>query len=313
MKKFEVLIFSYLPNEAHFNFFDQATKEVGNAEVAVKTALGALPGELNAWFVKETACIKWYRKDPLTAAIADANNHLDQLVVGFSAQVNGARYNPDPTVAAAGERLHIMLKSYGRIAAKPYEQETGAVKAILLHLNGDLSADVTATGLTTWPGEINEALATFISLMKQREAKTLLKPEDGFHVVRRGIEGVWHQIVTIVDAGAVLGQDGFGALIDKLNPEIDYLNGEFHRVRHNIAAAEPAPIKQQAYTGQPCTPVPEVFYVTPQGTVKLELGRDFDVSYRKNVEVGNAQCILHGKGGYRGHKTVTFIIARQTG
>jgi hypothetical protein len=313
MNQFNVLIFKPLPNEAHYNFFDRATKEVGNAEVPVKTALGALPGELNAWFVKETACIKWYRKDPLTAAIADADAHLDEAVVGFSAQVNGARYDSNLTVAAAGERLHIMLKSYGRVATKPYEQEIGAVKAILLHLNGDLSADVTAARLTTWPGEISEALATFISLMEQRETKTLLKPEDGFPVVRRGIEGVWHQIVTIVDAGAVMGHDGFGELIDKLNPEISYLNGEFHRVRHNIAAAEPAPISEQAYTGQPCTPVPEVFYVTPRGTVKLELGKDFDVSYKRNIEVGNAQCTLHGKGGYRGHRIVTFIIARQTG
>jgi hypothetical protein len=313
MKQFNVLIFKPLPNEAHFNFFDRATKEVANASSTVITALGSLPGELNAWFVKETACIKWYRKDPLTAAIADADAHLDQVVVGFSAQVNGTRYDSNPTIAAAGERLYAMLRSHSRVSTKPYEQKIGAVKAILLHLNGDLSGDLSIASLTRWPGEISEALATFISLMEQRETRTLLKPEDGFPVVRRGIEGVWHQIVTIVNAGAALGQAGFSTLIDKLNPEINYLNDEFHRVRHDISAAEPAPIKQQAYTGQPCTPVPEVFYVTPKGTIKLELGKDFDVSYKKNVDVGNAQCTLHGKGGYRGRRIVTFIIARQTG
>ncbi|MDR1102240.1 MAG: hypothetical protein LBL42_00635, partial [Tannerella sp.] len=148
-------------------------------------------------------------------------------------------------------------------------------------------------------------------LFKEREEHTLLKPEEGFPAVRRGIENVWHQIVTLVNAGAALKQSPeYEALINRLNPEIDYLNGEFHRVRHNIAAAEPAPIGQQAYTGLPCTPVPEVLYVTSKGIVRLELGKDFNITYKNNVNVGNAECTIHGKGGYRGHKTVTFIIAR---
>jgi hypothetical protein len=303
-------MFSYLPGEAHYNFFDGATREVSTAGPTVQNTLGPLTGELNGWFVKEVKCIEWYRKSELTAAIADANVHLDHVLVGFSAQANGARYDATPSVAAAGERLHIMLKSYGRVIEQPYLQEVGSVKAILLHLNGDLYADMQAASLISWTQEIQTALDTFVHLMKEREEHTLLKPEEGFPVVRRGIENVWHRIVTLVNAGAALGQSPeYEALINRLNPEIDYLNGEFHRVRHNIAAAEPAPVEQQAYTGQPCTPVPEVLYVTSKGIIKLELGRDFNITYRNNVNVGNAEFTIHGKGGYRGHKTVTFIIA----
>jgi uncharacterized linocin/CFP29 family protein len=57
--------------------------------------------------------------------------------------------------------------------------------------------------------------------------------------------------------------------------------------------------------------VPEVLFVTPKdGTLKLELGKDYNVSYKNNVNVGNATCIIHGKGAYKGRKMVTFIIAR---
>ncbi|MDR1224959.1 MAG: DUF6261 family protein [Tannerella sp.] len=311
MKKFRALLFKFLPNEAHYRFFSKATKEVSNAGQVVKAALGGLVAELADWFVKETACIEWYRKSELTAAIANANLDLDHALVGFAAQVNGARYSTTPSVAVAAERLHIMLRSYGKVIDKPYLQEVGAVDAILGHLDDDLSADAKTAGVDGWTATIRSALNNFITLFEQREAHTLLKPEEGFIEVRRAIENVWHRIVVLVDAGAALNTSPeFAALIDLLNPEIDYLNGEFHRVRHDIAHAEPAPIERQHYTGAPCTPLPEVLYNTSKETLRLELGRDFNVTYRNNVDVGNAECTLHGKGGYKGHKTVTFIIAR---
>jgi hypothetical protein len=312
MAEFNALLFKYLPNGAHFKFFERATGEIATAGTTVQTALGPLTEELNGWFAKENACIEWYRKSPLTAFIAAANIRLDHALVGLSAQVNGARYNPDSTTSAAAERLHIMLKSYGEVIREPYLQEIGNVDAILQHLDGDRADDTVTVGVDAWTKEIQGARNQFVTLMEKRQAQTLLKPEEGFPFVRHGIEGVWHRIVVVVDAGAALNlSPDYATLINKLNPEIDYLNGEFHRVRHNIAAAEPAPIDRQPYTGQPCTPVPEVLYVTPKdGTVKLELGKDFNVTYKNNVDVGNAECTIHGKGAYKGHKTVTFIIAR---
>jgi hypothetical protein len=311
MAKFSVLLFRVLPNEAHFRFFERVKKELTNAGASVRNTLGTLITDLSNWLVKETACIEWYRKSALTALIAKANTHLDNMLVGLSAQINGARYSSEPTVSSAAERLHIMLKSYGKVIDKPYLQEVGAVDAILLHLSGDLAYDVQLAGVSGWISKIQTALNDFVNLMEQREAQTLNKPQEGFPEVRRGIEDVWHQIVVRVDSGAALNlSSDYAALINKLNPEIEYLNGEFHRVRHNIAAAEPAPIERQAYTGTPCTPVPEVLYVTSKGTIRLELGKDFNVTYKNNVDVGNAECTIRGKGGYRGYKTVTFIIAR---
>jgi hypothetical protein len=311
MVKFRVLLFKFLPNSAHFNFFEKATVEVSAAGTSVQNALGPLAGELNDWFGKETACIEWVHKSALTDAIADASHRIDQTLSGLSAQVKGARYDSNPVVATAAEHLHIMLKHYGYVTRKTYIQKVGATKAIVMHLNGDLAPDAQSAGLSQWTTKVQTALNDFVSLFEQREVQALNKPEQGFFEVRRGIEDVWRQIVVQVDAGASLNTSPeFAALINRLNPEIEYLNGEFHRVRHDIAAAEPSPVERQPYTGEPCTPVPEVFFVTPKGTVKLVLGKDFNITYKNNVNAGNAECTIHGKGGYRGHKTVSFIIAR---
>jgi hypothetical protein len=311
MVKFTVLVFRTLPNQAHYKFFGRATREIRQAGYTVISALGQLVPELDDWFVKETACIEWYRKSALTAAITDADRHLNKALVGLAAQINGARYNTLPAEAAAAEHLHIMLKSYGNTTRKPYLQKVGSVEAILGHLNGDLLQDVQIVRLTEWIPEIRSALDSFVHSIEQREAQSLNKPQQSFLKVRREIENVWHGIVTLVDSGALLGTSPeFAALINTLNPEIEYLNKEFHRVKHDIARAEPAPIKQQPYTGAPCTPVPEVIYPTNKKNVHLELGKDFNTTYKNNINAGNAECTIHGKGKYKGQKTVTFIIAK---
>jgi hypothetical protein len=314
MTKFIALIFSYLPNEAHYRFFEQATIAVGKTGAAVKNVLGSLITTLNTLFVEETACIEWYVKSAFTELIAAANHRLDHALTGMKAQVNAARYNANPNVAAAAERLHIMLKSYGDVASKPYLQEAGAVRAILVHLSSDCAVDAQTVGLSVWISELTAALTEFSTLIGQREAQTLQKPKKPFPAVRREIEDVWHQIVVLVDAGAALNTSpDFATLINSLNPEIELLNREFHHVRYNIADSQPAPFETQYYTGQPLTPLPaSVLFVTPEETLKLELGKDYNVSYRNNTEVGNADCIVHGKGSYKGHKTVTFAIIRKS-
>ena len=310
MTKLNALLFRFLPNEAHYGFFEKATRELADAGDDVKAAVGPLAAALNDWFATETANLVWYRKSTLTAGIAAARQRLNGALVGLSAQVNAARYSILPGVAAAAGRLRIMLKNYGSVTRKPYQQEIGASTAILSHLSGDFAADVQTAGVADRVAEIGDALAEFAGLMEQRDARMLDKPQLGFPETRRGIENIWRQIVTRVNAGAELDlSPGFAAFVNAVNPRIDSFNSEFHRVRHNIAAARIADIGLQPYTGYPCTPLPEVWYTTPKGTVKLELGRDFSLTYKHNVNAGNAECTIHGKGAFRGRKTVTFFIA----
>jgi hypothetical protein len=311
MEIFSFLSFRDLPMDAHFKFFERATKEIADADPDIQSALGPLVAELNSWFARETAGIKWARKSALTALIAAAAERLDRALSGLSAQVRSARHSTKPDVSSAAERLRIMLKNYGQVSRKPYLQEAGATDAILSHLNGDLATDALTAGVEGWTQEIQNARNSFISLFEQREAQILGKPQQRFLVVRRGIESVWHRIVTLVNSGAALNlSPGYATLIRALNPEIESFNSEFHRIRHNIAAAQPSPIEQQPCTGIPCTPMPEVFYPAPKGPLRLELGRDFNITYKNNIDPGNATCTIHGKGRYKGLKSVTFTIAR---
>ncbi|MDR3132535.1 MAG: hypothetical protein LBU42_00730 [Prevotellaceae bacterium] len=90
-------------------------------------------------------------------------------------------------------------------------------------------------------------------------------------------------------------------------------SGRRHPV-HDLAAGDNCviePIDVQQYTERAITPVPKVHYRKEgQPTAVLSLGKDFEVTYKNNTNVGMAEVTVHGKGDYKGKKMTTFMIAR---
>jgi hypothetical protein len=315
MKKFKAILFKTLPNAAHFNFCSQVSIHVSGAGAAVLSALGDVPAQFNAWLNKEAALMEWVRKSILTDQISEADHRMDQALVALKAQVRAQEYSPVPERVQTAHDLNLMLKNYGRVYLKPYEAEEGDVRTILVQLQGTYLQDVQLLDLYPYVNELNVAYEAFRQLLAQRDAKSVQKPAENFPTVRRGIETEYHRLATLVDAGAALNTSpDFAALIDKLNPEIDRLNTEFHHARKDIGVGEACvvePIPTQPYTGKSVTVLPKAYYRTEgKPTVELVFAKDFSVTYKNNVDVGTADLTLHGKGAYKGQKTITFNIAR---
>ena len=312
MLEFKTLSLKTLPNDAHSGFFGDVTKKLAAAGDDVIDAVEPLDKELYRLYAIELANMDWLRKSALTEAIVAANSRLDKAVTGLSEQVNSARHNFQPAVSKAAKRILDMLHRYGYVVKKAYDREIEDVEAILRHLNGDFAADVQTTGVAAWIPEITAACTELAALIAQRDKESLEKPEMTFRETRNAIDKVWRQIVKIVNGGVAMKfSNHFENFINSLNPEIERLNNEYHRIKTDIAACEPEQIEKQSYTGFPCTPVPKkVLLVTKEGTIRLQLGKDFTVSYKNNVNVGNATCIIRGIGAYKGKKIITFIIAR---
>jgi hypothetical protein len=318
MSQFIKIKFNCLPISAHVGFFRKVKAEITASPSALVESLGTLPDKLTLLYNEETGIFEWVRKSELTVKIKAADKRQDRALTAIRSQVRSLIYITIASTSEPATRVYTMLMSYGDVNVKPYEDQTAIIASILKRITtgGDCYADIVslqqpAPALAAMIGELQQAFALFEQLIAQRDTKSLKKPDRTFAQVRRDIEPVYHDIEKIINAGAVLNTlPAYSTFIDHLNPEIERLNEEHHRVRHNIKLSEPEPIQQQAYTGLPVTPTPKVLYVTPDGTVRLELGRDYNLSFRDNVEVGNATCIIHGKGAYKGSKTVTFIIAR---
>ena len=314
MKQLLSLYFHFLPLAAHFDFFKKLAGLLSAAGAALKTAVADLLPDFNTWLDKEDAVMRWVRKSVLTEQIAEADRYVDLQLSAINTTLKAAVYG-NTDVAAAAVRLLALLKNYGRIADKSYDEQAGDVRVLLEQFSGPYYSDVGFAGIGYRVALLTEGFNKFENLLRQRETEQGEKPPYTGGEVRKGIEAVYHQMERIIDANAVVGASGdFEAFIKLLNPVIDHLNDEFHHAKKDLSTGDHTviePIATQQYTERPVTPIPEVYYREEgKETQRLYLGKDFSVTYKNNVNVGMAELTIHGKGGYKGQKTVTFNIAR---
>jgi hypothetical protein len=306
------ILFKWLKNPVHYDYCRRFYEEllaagpdlrnaVGTARITGFGALLALEGEL----------MRWAYKSVLTEEIAEADRRLDLVLSAIIAHVRAAVYGDDADVIAAAKRLRVMLREHGRVSRKAYNEQEGAVRAMLDSMHGPYAADVTAIGLEAQVARLQSAYDVFAALLKQRDADMEDKPKENFAAVRRKLDALYRVIAGIINAGAKLGQSQeFAAFIRILNPLIERLNRQFHRARADLKHASIAPIADMPFTEKPVTPPLRVFFVTADGTEELELGRHYNVTYKNNIDVGNAEAAIHGKGDYKGSKTISFAIKR---
>ncbi|MDR1681528.1 MAG: DUF6261 family protein [Prevotellaceae bacterium] len=319
MGKIRTIYFSYFRAISHYEYLKEfATLLNATAYADVKTAVTALLPEFTAAVAAEEALVNRMRKSDLTAPIAATDARVDRCLTGMLSAIISAQHHFTPAVAAAAESLHNRFLAFGNIREKDYEAESASVNLLIADLNStEYSAKAALVGLAPWIAELTAAEGAFEALMRQRYAETALKPQGTVADARHRSEAAYRPIVERIDAAAVMSETPavFETFITNLNAIIDYFNEHApHRVRKNLSAAGRTviePIPTQHYTGEPITPAPVVYYREDDvaaAVVRLEMGRDFDVTYKNNDKVGMAQLTIHGKGAYKGKVLTTFSI-----
>ncbi|MDR1372963.1 MAG: DUF6261 family protein [Dysgonamonadaceae bacterium] len=321
MIKFLGVKFNVIPNKAHFNFFDLFNSAIKNASEAIKTAVGTLAVDLDTLFIEEKNCATWVKKSDLTIKIEEADKKLDNSYTELRKIINSFIYSSNEQVRSAAVHTYDMLESYGNVNSKSYNQQAGCLKAIIINIsaggscaNDIMILSVPAPAIGTIIIEIKANLSNFENLLNQRDIKKKEKPPRPFKKVRRDIDIVYHKITEKINSSADTETDpSFVELIMLFNEKIDAINKSYQRTRYDIADSEPEQIPEQYFTGEKVTPNTKVYYKTEhKGTVLLAIGTDYDVRYRKNKNVGIATLIIHGIGGYKGKKSITFAIKRRT-
>ena len=335
MKKLQAIYFRPLPLDAHLRYHELFESLLSAAGETVLAAVAALLPLYRAALAKEQRLLDWVRKSELTKKIADADGALGAVLVSINSTVTIGRHSTMPAIKASGERVYHMIQELGSIQRKPYDSQVGDVNALLRNFGGDYAQDVANLGMAMYVQQLQSALNTFESLLGQRSVEQIAKPDYTAKAVRKEIEGVYHQIEGVIDVNAsVAGSTAapFAAFIDRMNPDIERINAEFHRAKKDLS--QPGctliePLATQQYTGNPVTPLSDVYYTPPvdeddededendnekkknKPTEKLYLGRDYAITYKNNIDVGQAELTIHGKGDYKGQKSIAFYIARQ--
>jgi hypothetical protein len=220
-------------------------------------------------------------------------------------------------VVEAARVVDLRLREFGNIRGKAYEEESVAVNLLLSDFAGALAPQVATLQLTDWTTELAAAEIAFAQLYVQRNTQLADRPQGRLTDVRREIEAVYHGMISLIDASAILNGSSsvYSEFIAQLNQQVTYFNDHnHHHAKKDLGTGDHCvvePIETQTYTGKPISVIPKVHYREEgKPTVELIFAKDFNVTYKNNEDVGTATLTIHGKGAYRGQKLTTFNIAR---
>lgn len=316
MKALLSVVFHSLPIGAHLQFFKTLRDRILAASDAFKAIVEPYMDEFNAWIDEEEAVFRWMRKSDYTKQIAVADKDMERLLVGINDGVDQGRHSTMSAIKASGDKVYNMMQDFGYIPRKSYTLQSADISALLEKLNGPYEHDRDNLGIGMWVQQLYIAYAKFLTLLNQRDSERVEKPPFTGKETRKALENAYRPIEKTINANAITSASTeFALFIDYMNPIITRINAEFHRVRTQLTLHNTLVdiVQTQLYTGRAVTPVPNIYFRTDEKTpvIELALGKDFFVTYKNNIEVGQAELTIHGKGKYKGTLTVSFHIARE--
>jgi hypothetical protein len=214
-----------LRNEAHYQFFAAIIALIIKFPLIVEK-LGDLFTSLQSLFAKEDEAVDYIRKSDYSAKIAAADERLDSAVIGLSETVRGALHHFRPEVVEAALSLKNLIKAYGNIVRKNYDEELAAVTNLLQDLNGAYATKISLIGgLSEWITEIKAASDNMTALLALRNTEKADKPKERMVNVRREIDPVYRDIVTKIEALTIVeGETAYVPFIKELTELIDRFN-----------------------------------------------------------------------------------------
>jgi hypothetical protein len=265
---------------------------------------------------KESQLVDAMRSSIYTKMLADLDLRIDYTIVGINSIINAGLHHFDPIMVEAATILYNRMKAFGSIEKKAYEEESGAVTLLLYDLMNKYAQQVDTLSMRDWVNELETVENEFKTIFKERNAEYAAKPDYNLKDIRKEIDGVYYQIVQFINANAIVAPSlDYESFLSQLNAEIEYAIEHSHQhAKKDLSTGDRTviePIDTQTYSGEPIIVIPKVYYREEgKPTVELVFSKDFNVTYKNNVNVGTADLIIHGKGKYRGQKITTFAIER---
>ena len=260
------------------------------------------------------ALLKQQHASALTPEINKLDKQRDADLNEIKRTVATAAKSSTPATAAAGHTLLGLLKPFWDIGKEPLASQTTQIRIIEERYNANPDATPAAATLgiadlvTRLFVENMSLYALYNERLEAMSGAELPSATSVKQTVVKAYDNFCDVVVQTLDA---LPSDPLQVLFNEMN---DLRRKYVHHLPKDIGAGDNCvvePIATQQYTEKAVTPIPKAYYrEEDKPVVELVFAKDFSVTYKNNVKVGTAEVTLHGKGAYKGQKTVTFNIAR---
>jgi hypothetical protein len=245
----------------------------------------------------------------LTGPIKQADDVCDATLEDIKRSIKAGSLSTIAAKASAGKTLEHFMKPFWDINKKPLLSQISMTGELFVRYAADNTLQQAAQTLAIADlfAELPKQNTTLSNLYNQRLAEYVadLPAASGIkNVVAQDYNGVCDIIVRAVNTEPV--QDALVNLFTGVN-DIRKKYSALSPARINLAGAVTEPLSSQIYTGKAITPIPVMYYEGEE----LVFTVDFSVTYKNNVEVGEATIIMHGKGRFNGRHTRKFNIMHQ--
>jgi hypothetical protein len=284
----------------------------GNAAGAALSTLGTTA--LNVLVVSNNAFrakLITAKGSPLTEQIQQIDRQRDANFMEIWHTASTASKSSIIANAEAGQTLVAFLQPYRNVPKEPLMSETSTLNYMRVQFNADttLQNAVTVLQLNNVFSNLFNANEQVSSLWNERALEDARKSGPSPSSLRNNMEKCYNSFCTVVIQSVNLQPSADLENLFSVMNEIRIKYARSLPVKLTDVNTSVAPIEKQQYTGKLITPVPQVFLKTGEGEVtELRFTIDFYVTYRNNVEIGEAKIIIHGKGKYSGSYTSTFYI-----
>lgn len=225
----ERMSYPLMRNELHVQYFESADTTL---EKYSPTALhiAAQYEAFKAEFEKEVALLDRIMNSSLTPKIEAADHERDDLLGGLKATVKSAEHHFEPVMREAAAVVRRVLKRYGNIIHKSYDEETSAIDNLLHELETpECVPAVNLLGLDVWISPLSASNRHFKVLMQERDVESSHRPHLRMRDVRKLVDAAF--VLTALQIEAQVRVNGMAAY----EPLINELNALTRRYKHTVA------------------------------------------------------------------------------
>lgn len=248
------------------------------------------------------------RSSLLTGEIKQANAICDATLEDIKRSVKAGSKSTIAAKAPAGELLKHFLNAFWDVDKKPIMSQISMTGELLARYTADTALQQAAQTLSI--AELFVALSqqnnTLSELYSQRLAE-YAGSTPAASDLRLNVEEDYNAVCDVV-LRTVNADPSVDALVTLFN-QMDSIRKKYSALlpaKIDLAHAITELIPSQIYTGRAITPIPVLYYDGQE----LVFARDFSVTYKNNVEVGEATVIMHGKGKFTGKHIRKFNIIK---
>ena len=198
----EKINLSIMSNELHYKFIQDVINYIKKYPDAVIRFLGLskwLP-KLFAAFEIEEKVLDIVLSSVLTPEMAEADRRRGNAFAGLVSAIKNLFHHADNEVKKAAKRLMTILKHYGNIPKRKYDEESAAILDILREFQKQQFADdLKLLKVTEWVERLEAENNAFIALRDRRVAEKNEIPHERMKDARVETDEHYHDFVAFLE------------------------------------------------------------------------------------------------------------------